>query len=78
MTADEIRTLIATLGLSQVGLARYLDAGDRTVRHWCLDKPIPEAVSMLLRYMAVTGVAPEQFKAVADRWQMPDPNKPAP
>ena len=49
MTPAEYRTLIAALGLSQVGAARVLGIDPRTSRRYALgETPIPQIVEILL------------------------------
>lgn len=55
MTADEYRTAIETLGLSQVAAARLLGVAPRTSRHWALGaRAIPGPVIRFLRYLLAT------------------------
>lgn len=52
MTANQFRTAIEKLGLSQVGAARLVGADPRTCRRWALDeRPVPECVAILLRLL---------------------------
>jgi DNA-binding transcriptional regulator YiaG len=72
MTANEIRIILWELKIPQVALAVHLKVSDRTVRRWCSDGenalPVPEAVSILLRFMAVSGKTLTEIKDVADTW----------
>jgi DNA-binding transcriptional regulator YiaG len=53
MTADEFRTAIEALGLSQVAAAQALEVDARTVRRWALgEREIPGPVRVALRCMA--------------------------
>lgn len=47
--AQRLRDWLARAGLSQRGLARELDVGERTVRHWAAgDTPVPRVVWLAL------------------------------
>lgn len=49
MTADQYRTAIAELGLSQVSAAKFLGVNARTSRRWVSgQQPVPRAVAILL------------------------------
>ena len=53
MTPDQLKSAIATLGLSAEGFARATDSGSRTVHHWlkgerAIPGPIVTLVTMLL------------------------------
>jgi len=46
MTADQFRSSLDRLGLSQLGAARMLGVNDRTVRRWALnERSIPDDVA---------------------------------
>lgn len=52
MTANQFRTAIEKLGLSQVGAARLVGADPRTGRRWALgERAVPECVAILLRLL---------------------------
>lgn len=52
MTADDFRAAIDRLGLTQLGAARFLDVGERTVRRWATeDGTAPRSVAMLFALM---------------------------
>lgn len=60
MTPAELRNAIDRLGLSQVGLGRFLGVDPRTVRRWAAgDLPVPRAVDMLLRLMIAYRIPPD-------------------
>jgi DNA-binding transcriptional regulator YiaG len=73
VTAGELRAILKQLGFTQVGLAAYFGAGERTVRRWCSDGkdavPVPVEVSLLLRYIAVIGDTPEAARLKANKWR---------
>lgn len=49
MSPDAFRAELKRLGLSQVGLARFLKSNPRTVRRWAIGEiEIPHAVELLL------------------------------
>lgn len=50
MTANQFRSAIATLRLSQLAAARLVGADPRTGRRWALgEAPVPDCVAILLR-----------------------------
>ncbi len=52
MTANQFRSAISRLDLSQVGAARLVGADPRTGRRWALsERPVPECVAILLRLL---------------------------
>lgn len=52
MTANQFRTALSRLELSQIGAARLFGSDPRTVRRWALDeRSIPEPVAILMRLM---------------------------
>ena len=52
MTTDQLRELLATVGLSQRGAARELGIDERTMRRYCAGKlPIPIPIQLALRWM---------------------------
>lgn len=51
MTADEFRSAIEALDLSQVKAAKFLGVMPRTSRRYAGPGPIPPPVAILLRYM---------------------------
>ncbi len=55
MTADEYRTAIEALGLSQIAAARLLGVDARTSRRWVRgERDIPEPAARFLRYLIAT------------------------
>jgi DNA-binding transcriptional regulator YiaG len=57
MTKDELRTELARLALSQVGLARLLHVDERTVRRWVAGQSdIPRSVELLLPLLKPTDI----------------------
>lgn len=60
MTANQYRTAIEKLGLSQRGAAAFLGVDERTSRRWALDEiPVPDSVAKLLRLMVRLKLKPE-------------------
>ena len=50
MTANQLRTALKRLGLSQVAAAARLGIAPRTMRYWVAgERRIPEAAAILLR-----------------------------
>jgi hypothetical protein len=55
MTPTQYREAIARLGLSQVAAGAFLGVAPRTSRAWALgERPVPQAVAMLLRLLMLT------------------------
>lgn len=53
MTANQFRTALARLDLSQVGAAHLVGADPRTARRWALDeRSVPTSVAIILRLLA--------------------------
>lgn len=49
MTPDQLRSEIARLGTTQVGLSRYLKSNPRTIRRYCSGEiPVPHVVYLAL------------------------------
>jgi transcriptional regulator with XRE-family HTH domain len=44
MTPDQLRTRLASAGVSQLELARRIGVDGRTVRYWLAGRAIPETV----------------------------------
>ena len=68
MTADEYRTAIETLGLSQVEAARLLGVDARTSRRWASgQREVPPPAMRFLRYLIATKKTGEQaMRVLAD------------
>lgn len=59
MTANQFRTAIAALGLTQAGAAEFLGVSLRTSQGWALGEyPVPLAVARLLRLMVKMKLSP--------------------
>jgi DNA-binding transcriptional regulator YiaG len=68
MNGEEYRRAIESLGLSQVGAARFLGVNETTSRRWGADRrPIPTAVAMLLGTMVRKGIEPQEIESLAKR-----------
>jgi uncharacterized protein (DUF111 family) len=64
MTAKQFNTALDKLGFTQMGLARKLELGERSVRRWAAGHwPVPTPVAMLLNLMLSTKSNPEDLKA---------------
>jgi hypothetical protein len=50
MTPDDFRATLERLGLTQVGVARLVGAGERSARRWA-EQGAPEAVAIILRLL---------------------------
>jgi hypothetical protein len=49
MTANQFRSALDRLKLSQLGAAKLFDANDRTVRRWAIgERGVPPSVAILL------------------------------
>jgi DNA-binding transcriptional regulator YiaG len=60
MTANQYRTAIEKLGLSQRGAADFLDIDERQSRRWAAgDARIPESAAKLLRLMIRLELEPD-------------------
>ena len=68
MTADEYRTAIETLGLSQIEAACLLGVGARTSRRWASgEREVPPPAVRFLRYLIATKKTGEQaMRVLAD------------
>jgi DNA-binding transcriptional regulator YiaG len=55
MTADEFRAALGALGMTQGGLAAFLEVDERTVRRWAQDGP-PRSVALVLTLMIRYGL----------------------
>jgi DNA-binding transcriptional regulator YiaG len=64
MTGDELWTKLQKLGFSQVGFARTVNVGDRSVRGWIGGRyPVPTTIAMLVNLMLKTKTTAEDLKA---------------
>ena len=68
MTGDQYQQAIDHLGMTQVGSARFFGVDESTPRRWISGKrrPIPRAVSMLLRVMIKHELDPLYVLALED------------
>jgi DNA-binding transcriptional regulator YiaG len=63
MSGAELWTKLQKLGFSQVGFARTINVGDRTVRSWIAEVyPVPTAIAMLVNLMLKTKTTAEDLK----------------
>lgn len=63
MTANQFRTALSRLKLSQLEAARIVKAEGRTVRRWAAgDRSVPECVAILLRLMQTGKITAEEIK----------------
>lgn len=64
MTANQFRTALNRLELSQLGAARLFGADGRTARRWALgERSIPEPVAILLRLMLAGKIRADDIEA---------------
>lgn len=62
MSADQFRAALERLNLTQLGAARFLDVGERTVRRWATeDGTLPRSVVMLFTLMERFGLMPDDL-----------------
>jgi hypothetical protein len=71
MTGDQYDDLIAELGMTQRGAARFLGIGERSSRRFAAGNPIPPVIQILLRVMKAKGVTPEEAFQIAG-FRLPD------
>lgn len=65
MTANQYRTALERLSLSQVGAARLFQVGERTSRRWASgETPIPVSVAIVLGMLARKKVSLKDIEAV--------------
>jgi hypothetical protein len=62
MTANQYRTALDRLGLTQAGAAAWLGVSIRTAHGYANGSPIPEATAKLLRLMVRLKLRPEDVK----------------
>jgi transcriptional regulator with XRE-family HTH domain len=68
VTANQFRTALDRLGLSQLGAARLFNANDRTVRRWAIgERGVPPTVAILLKLMIAGKVTAEDIEATRGR-----------
>lgn len=66
MTANQFRSALGRLELSQLGAARLLGVGERTPRRWASgDADVPSPVAILLRLMLKGKVTVADVEAAA-------------
>lgn len=51
MTGAELQRLLDRAGLSQVGAARALEIGDRSMRRYVVSKQVPRAIEYAVRWI---------------------------
>jgi hypothetical protein len=67
MTANQFRSALSRLDLSQVGAARLFGADGRTTRRWALgERSIPPTVTILLRLLMAGKITVEDIEAAND------------
>jgi DNA-binding transcriptional regulator YiaG len=65
VTADEYRSAIERLGLSQVAAAKLLGVDDRTSRRWASgERDVPHPAARFLRYLIATRKTGDQAMRV--------------
>jgi hypothetical protein len=63
MTANQYRSAIEKLGLSQVRAAAFLGVSPRTSQGYALGEyPVPEAIAKLLRLMVRLNLNPDEVR----------------
>lgn len=67
MQAKDLQHSIEALGLSQMELGRFVGVDGRTVRNWASGRrPVPEAVSKLLRLMLALKLSPSDVRGLVN------------
>ena len=65
MTANQFRTALDRLKLSQLGAARLLGVDGRTARRWALgERAIPTVAAILLRLLVAGKITPRDIESV--------------
>jgi hypothetical protein len=63
LTSKQFNKALTLLGYTQVGFARQLEIGERSVRRWASGQwPVPVPIAMLLNLMLATKSNPEDLK----------------
>lgn len=62
MTANQYRSVLDKLGLTQAGAAEFLGVSIRTSHGYANGEPIPEGYAKLLRLMVRLNLKPEDVK----------------
>lgn len=69
MTANQFRTAIKRLSLSQAGAAALVGADPRTGRRWALgERPVPGCVAILLRLLLMGKVSMDDIERAKTTW----------
>jgi len=64
MTAKQFNAALDKLSFTQLGLARKLELGERSVRRWAAGQwPVPTPVAMLLNLMIDTEASEETLRS---------------
>ena len=64
MTANQFRTALGRLELSQLGAARLFGADGRTARRWALgERSIPPTVAILLKLLVAGKITTKDIEA---------------
>lgn len=66
MTANQFRTLLGRLELSQLGAARLLRVGDRTARRWA-ESGITGPAAIVLRLLAAGKITVKDIEGSHER-----------
>lgn len=65
MTPAQYKKTIESLGLTQVGAARFLGVDDRTSRRWIAgEREVPEPVARFLKFLVASKVTPDEVSRV--------------
>jgi DNA-binding transcriptional regulator YiaG len=69
MTADQFRTAIDKLGLSQAAAARLLGVGEKIVHRWANGEcDIPPPAVRFLHYLIASRTTGEQAMTILNSW----------
>lgn len=68
MTANQFRSALSRLKLSQRRAARLFHADERTARRWALgERAIPSSIAILLRLLLTGKIAVHDIEAAHDK-----------
>ena len=76
MTANQFRSALDRLQLSQLGAARLFGADGRTARRWALgERSVPEPIAILLRLLIAGRITAEDIEAARRQSQEKGPHE---
>lgn len=63
MTGAELKAALDDIGITQMGFARLIGVGGRTVRGWIAQYPVPKVVALLVRLIQTSKTKPDDLTA---------------